>query len=72
MTLSFARLVPKLEFEFLPTAELAVALRRTTAEPKIAVIEQMLEPPLRSRFVLPAQAAAELACGALPKPKTTT
>ena len=72
MAPSFVRLVPKPEFEFLPTAELAVALRRTTAEPKIAVIEQMLEPPLRRRSVLPAQAAAELECGALPKPRTTT
>ena len=72
MALSFARLVPKLEFEFLPPAELVVAFRETTAKPRIAVTEQMQKPPLRRRAVLPAQAAAELECGALTKPRTTT
>jgi len=72
MALSFARLVPKLELEFLPAAELVLALRQTTAEPKIAATEQMAEPPLRRRAVLPAQAAAELEYGALTEPRTTT
>ena len=72
MAPSFARLVPKLEFEFLPAAELMVALRKTYAEPKIATTEQMLKLPLRRRAVLSAQSAAELECGALTKPRTTT
>jgi len=56
----------------LSAAEFVPALRRTTAKPKIAVTEQMVEPPLRRRAVLPAQAADELECGALTKPRTTT
>ena len=52
MAPSFAWLVPKLEFEFLPAAELIVALRQTYAEPKIATTEQRLEtataPPRRA------------------------
>ena len=72
MALSFARLVPKLEFEFFPAAEFVPALRQTTAKPMIAVTEQVLKPPLRRRAVLPAQAAAELECGVLTKPRTTT
>ena len=72
MALSFARLVPKLEFEFLPPAELVVAFRETTAKPKIAATEQMGELPLRRRTVFPAQAADELESGALTKPRTTT
>ena len=47
MALSFAWLVPKLEFDCLPAAELVAALRQTTAEPKIAATEQMAQPPLR-------------------------
>ena len=47
MALSFAWLVPKLEFECLPAAELVAALRRTTAKPKIAATEKRPEPPLR-------------------------
>ena len=72
MAPSFARLVPKLEFEFLPAAELMVALRQTYAEPKIATTEQMLKLPLRRRAVLPAQAVAQLECGVLTEPRTTT
>ena len=72
MAPSSARPVPKPEFEFLPAAELVRALRKTTAKPKIAATEQMVEPPLRRSAVLPAQAAAELECGALTKPRTTT
>ena len=72
MAPSFARLTPKLEFEFVPAAELVAALRQTTAEPKIAATEQMLAPPLRRRALLPAQAADELECGALSEPRTTT
>jgi len=55
----------------LPAAELVPALHRTTAKPKIAATEQMVEPPLRRRTVLPAQAADELECGALTEPRTT-
>ena len=47
MTPSFARLLPKLKFEFLPAAELVLALRQTTAKPKIAATEKRPEPPLR-------------------------
>ena len=72
MTPSFARLVPKLEFEFLLGAELLVALRQTYAEPKTATTEQRLKLPPRRRAVLPAQAADELERGALTKPRTTT
>ena len=72
MAPSFARLVPKLEFEFLPAAELMVALRQTYAEPKTATTQQRLKLPLRRRAVLPAQAADELECGALTKPRTPT
>ena len=72
MALSFARLVPKLEFKFLPPAGLVVAFGQTTAKPRIAVTEQMLKPPLRRLAVLPAKAAAKLECGALTEPRTTT
>ena len=72
MTPSFARLTPKLEFRFVPAAALVAALRQTTAEPKIAATEQMLASPLRRHAVLPAQAADELECGALTKPRTTS
>jgi len=61
-----------LKFEFLPAAELVAALRQITSEPQIAAAKQMLEPPLRFRAVLPAQAAAGLECGVLPEPRTTT
>ena len=69
---SFARLTPKLEFEFVPAAGLVVALRQTTAEPKIVATGQMLVSALRRRAVLPAQAADELECGGLTEPRTTT
>ena len=72
MTPSFARLVPKLEVEFLPAAELVRALRKTTAKPKIAATEQMVAPPLHRGAVLPAKAADKLECGALTEPRTTT
>ena len=72
MALSFARLVPKLEFECLPAAELVAALRQTTSEPKIAALEQRLEPLLRRRAMLPAKAVAKFDCGALTGPRTTT
>ena len=72
MAPSFARLTPKLEFEFVPAAALVAALRQTTAAPKIAATEQMLASPLRRHAVLPAQAAAELECGALTEPSPTT
>ena len=72
MTPSFARLLPKLKFEFLPAAELVLALRQTTAKPKIAATEKVVEPPLRRRAVLSAQAVDEFECGALTEPRTTT
>ena len=72
MAPSFARLTLKLEFVFLPAAGLVAALRQTIVAPKIAATEQMLAPPLRRHAVLPAQAADELECGALTKPRTTT
>ena len=64
--------MPELDFEFLPAAELVTAMRKTTAEPKIAATEQLLEPPLRRRTELPAIAATGLECGALTEPRTTT
>ena len=72
MTPSFARLLPKLEFEFLPAAESVATLRQTTAEPKIAATEQMLAPPLRRYAVLLAKAVAKFDCGAMTEPRTTT
>ena len=73
MAPSFARLTPKLEFEFVRAAAgLVAALRQTTAAPKIAATEQMLASPLRRHAVLPAQAAAGLKCGALTEPRPTT
>ena len=72
MVLSFARLVPKLEFQFLPANESVVALRRTTPAPQIAATQQGLEPLLRRRAVLPAKAVAKFDCGALTEPRTTT
>ena len=49
MALSFARLVPKLEFEFLPAAEPVLAWRQTTSERNFDATEQRLEPLLRRR-----------------------
>lgn len=72
MTASFARLTPEPEFEFLPAARLVPALHQTTTKPKIAATARMVEPPLRRRALLPAQAADELKCGALTEPRTTT
>ena len=72
MAPSFARLTPKLEFEFVPAAGLVDALRQTTAGPKIVATGQMLVSALRRRAVLPAQAAAELECGVLTEPRTAT
>ena len=60
------------DFEFAPAGESLRKLRRAMAEPKIAVTEPMLKPPLRRRAVCPAQAAASLECGALSEPRTTT
>jgi hypothetical protein len=56
----------------LTVAELVPVLRQTIAKPKIAATKQMVEPSLRRRVVLPAQAAAELECGGLTEPRTTT
>ena len=72
MALSFARLVPKLEFEFLPAAEPVLAWRQTTSERNFDATEQRLEPLLRRRAVFPAKAVANLDCGALTEPRTTT
>ena len=72
MTVSLAWCSPKARIEFFLAAEIVPAMRQTTAKPKIAVTEQMAEPPLRRRTLLPAQAADELECGALTKPRTTT
>ena len=71
MVLSFARLVQKLEFQFLPAAESVAALRQTTSEPKIAATKQRLEPLLRRRAVLQAKAVAKFDCGVLTEPRTT-
>ena len=72
MRLSLARTRPEPGFEFLPAAAQVPEFRQTAAEPQIAATEQRQEPPLRRRAELPAQAAAELDCGALTEPRTTT
>ena len=51
MAPSLARLVPKLEVEFLPEGKSVQAAMRTKTEPKVAATEQKLKPPLRRRAV---------------------
>ena len=72
MRLSSAPTTPKLNIEFVHASELQAAARRVPAELNIAATGNTLKPPLRRLAVLPAQAAAELKCGALTEPRTTT